>query len=162
MEKNNANKHNLHKGFVSIITMIVFVSLWSNTTAQILHPVHWSYAAKRTSKNEAVIYIKATIDAGWHIYSVNQKDGGPIKTSFEFMPSKSYRLNGGVTEPMPLSRFEKAFDMDVLFFEEAVVFQQKITIKSATSLVRGKVAFMTCNDQRCLPPEEIAFSIHIK
>jgi hypothetical protein len=50
------------------------------TGPQVLSPVKWSYAAKKISQNEADIYLKATIDDGWHIYSTAQKDGGPIKT----------------------------------------------------------------------------------
>ena len=67
--------------------LIAAITLMMGTAlkAQILTPVHWSYAAKRTGKNEAVVFIKATIDDGWHIYSQTVKDGGPIKTSFTFL-----------------------------------------------------------------------------
>ncbi len=58
--------------------------------AQIINPVHWSYAAKKTSPTEAVVLLKATVDKGWHIYSQTVKDGGPIKTSFTFDSSPAY------------------------------------------------------------------------
>src|SRR5476651_2747933 len=81
--------------------------------AQIEAPVKWSYAAKKTSPTEAVVFLKATIESGWHIYSLNVKDGGPIKTSFTFTPSKEYSLAGATTEPTPVTKFEKSFSMDV-------------------------------------------------
>ena len=52
--------------------------------AQIEHPVKWSYAAKKISSTEAVVFLRATIQDGWHIYALDVKDGGPIKTSFYF------------------------------------------------------------------------------
>ena len=120
----------------------------------------WSYAAKRLSSTEAVVFLKATIQDKWHIYSLNIKDGGPIKTSFTFSPSKEYSLIGKTTEPGPITKYEKVFSMDVSYFEKSVVFQQKIKLKSAKDVVvKGKLEYMTCNDQKCLPPEDLEFSV---
>jgi DsbC/DsbD-like thiol-disulfide interchange protein len=128
--------------------------------AQIEAPVKWSYASKKISSTEAVVFIKATIQKGWHIYSLNLKDGGPIKTSFEFPASKEYSLIGKASEPTPLTKYEKTFTMNVSYFENSVVFQQKIRLKSPkVSAVKGKLEYMTCNDIKCLPPEDLDFSI---
>ena len=93
---------------------------------------------------------------------MNVKDGGPIKTSFTFDKSKEYSLVGKPSEPTPVTRFEKAFSMNVSYFEKEVVFQQKIKLSSANaSVVKGKLEYMTCNDQKCLPPEDVNFSIPV-
>ena len=130
--------------------------------AQILTPVHWSYAAKRIGKNEAVVFMKATIDEGWHLYSQTVKEGGPVKTTFTFPLSKAYILVGKTAEPMPITRYEKVFSMDVSFFEREVIFQQKVKLKTGQITVKGTVEYMTCNDRQCLPPEDLAFSVAIK
>ncbi|WP_254492104.1 hypothetical protein, partial [Salmonella enterica] len=68
-------------------TLLVLPLLWAFSTqadGQILKPVKWSYAAKKTSGAEVTVLLKAEIDEGWHIYSAYQKDGGPLKTSFKF------------------------------------------------------------------------------
>ena len=128
--------------------------------AQIESPVKWSYAAKKISSTEAVLFLRATIDDGWHIYALNLKDGGPIKTSFTFTPSKEYSLDGKTVEPTPVTKYEPTFKMDVTYFEKTVTFQQKIKLKSANaSVVKGKLEYMTCNDKKCLPPDDIDFSI---
>jgi len=50
--------------------------------------------------------------------------------------------------------------MNVSYFEKSVTFQQKIKLKSANaSVVKGKLEYMTCNDKKCLPPDDIDFSI---
>ncbi|MGI4751989.1 MAG: protein-disulfide reductase DsbD domain-containing protein [Janthinobacterium lividum] len=130
--------------------------------AQILTPVKWSYAAKKISKTEAVLLLKATIDNGWHIYSTQQKDGGPVKTEFTFAPSKDYAVNGVLAEPKPITKFENSFKMNVSYFEKSVIFQQKIKLKKDQTDIKGKVEFMVCNDKQCLPPEDIEFSIPVK
>ena len=130
--------------------------------AQIEAPVKWSYAAKRISPTEAVVLLKATIQPGWHIYSQKVKEGGPIKTSFVFTPSKNFALVGKTIEPKPATKFEKAFKMNVSYFEKEVVFQQKIKVKSTNAItVKGKLEYMVCNDIKCLPPEEVNFTIAV-
>jgi len=32
----------------------------------------------------------------------------------------------------------------------------------AGTLVKGKVNFMICNDEKCLPPEDVSFNIPLK
>jgi len=145
---------------VIIFVALIVVSI--GAYAQIEAPVKWAYGAKRISSTEAVVFLKATIQDGWHIYSLNVKDGGPIKTSFTFSPSNEYYLTGSATEPTPVTKYEKAFSMNVSYFEKSVIFQQKIRLKTANAtVVKGKLEYMTCNDMKCLPPDDIDFSIPV-
>jgi hypothetical protein len=122
---------------------VVAILMAFGAKAQIENPVRWSYAAKKVSATEAVV-----------------KDGGPVKTSFTFSPSKEYTPVGKTTEPAPISKFEKVFGMNVGYFENSVVFQQKVKLKSAkAAAVKGKLEYMVCNNSKCLPPEEVEFSI---
>ncbi|RKR81209.1 disulfide bond corrector protein DsbC [Mucilaginibacter gracilis] len=145
------------------LLLILAVLLANQLHAQILTPVKWSYAAKKTSATEAVVLIRATIDEGWHIYSQTVKDGGPVKTSFTFPAAKGYTVVGKTIEPKPITRFEKAFEMNVSYFETSVTFQQKVKLKKAgPATIKGKLEYMTCNDQKCLPPEDLDFSVDVK
>jgi len=146
---------------ISLVLTFVILSAFG-AFAQLENPVSWSYAAKKISKTEAVVYLKATIEDDWHIYSQNIKPGGPNKTTFTFTPSKDFTLVGKPTEPKPITKFEKVFKMDVLYFENEVVFQQKIKLNKGTTVVKGKVEFMVCNDKQCLPPSDVTFSIPVK
>ncbi|MFD2872302.1 protein-disulfide reductase DsbD domain-containing protein [Mucilaginibacter ximonensis] len=145
-----------------VATFLLITCLTYNVSAQILTPVHWSYAAKKINAKEAVVFMKASIDDGWHLYSQFVKDGGPVKTTFTFTPAKTYTLDGPTKEPTPITRNEKVFNMDVSFFEHEVIFQQKIKLKAGQALVKGKLEYMTCNDKQCLPPEDLDFSIPVK
>lgn len=148
------------KKITLVLSMVLFTI--AGAFAQIEKPVTWSYAAKKVSKTEAILYIKATIEDKWHIYSQNIKDGGPVKTTFTFSPSKDFGLVGKTTEPKAVVKYESTFKMNVSYFENSVIFQQKIKLNKATTTVKGKVEFMVCNDKQCLPPEEVEFSVPVK
>jgi Disulphide bond corrector protein DsbC len=143
-----------------VLFLIIALTISIGTFAQIEHPVKWAYAAKRLNNTEAIVFLKATIQDRWHIYSMNGKEGGPVKTSFIFSPSKDYKLSGKTVEPTPKSKFEKSFGFNIGYFEKEVVFQQKIRLNSPeATVVKGKLEYMTCNDIHCNPPEDIDFTI---
>ncbi|SDG04576.1 Disulphide bond corrector protein DsbC [Pedobacter terrae] len=148
------------KKITLVLSMVLFTI--AGAFAQIEKPVTWAYSAKKISKTEAVIYLKATIDDRWHIYSQNVKDGGPVKTTFTFSPSKDFSLVGKTIEPKAIVKYESTFKMNVSYFEKSVIFQQKIKLNKATTVVKGVVEFMVCNDKQCLPPEEVEFSVPVK
>jgi len=148
------------KRITLVFALLLFTVL--GASAQIETPVTWSYAQKKISNTEAIVYIKATIQDGWHIYSQNVKPGGPVKTTIKFLPSKDFAKVGITAEPKPLSKFEKVFDMNVGYFENSVVFQQKIKLNKPATTVAGTIEFMVCDESRCLPPDEIKFSVQVK
>jgi len=148
------------KQITLVLTLLFFTA--AGAFAQIETPVTWSYAQKKISKTEAIVYLKATIQDGWHIYSQNVKPGGPVKTTIKFAPSKDFVKVGTTTEPKPLSKFEKVFDMNVGYFEKQVIFQQKIKLNKPETLVKGTIEFMVCDESRCLPPDEVQFSVQVK
>lgn len=145
--------------------MLAAIALMFITSAQakILAPVKWSYAAKKLNNKEAIIFLKATVDKGWHIYSQYVKDGGPIATSFKFTPSKAYSVIGKTAEPAPATKFESAFKMNVSYFEKEVVFQQKVKLNAGgTAIIKGRLEYMVCNNKQCLPPEDVDFTVAVK
>jgi hypothetical protein len=146
----------------SILTLTLFLFAVLGASAQIETPVTWAYSQKKVSATEAIVYIKATIQDGWHIYSQTVKPGGPVKTTIKFTPSKEYTKVGATIEPKPLSKFEKVFDMNVGYFEKQVIFQQKVKLNKPATTVTGTIEFMVCDESRCLPPDEIKFSVPIK
>lgn len=146
------------------VTLILSLVLFSamGAFAQLENPVSWSYIAKKTSSTEAIVYIKASIEDNWHLYSQNIKPGGPNKTVFTFPKSKDYTLVGNTIEPKPISKYENVFKMEVGYFAEQVVFQQKIKLNKPSVIVKASVNFQVCDDKSCLPPTDVAFSIPVK
>jgi len=145
--------------------IIVLLLLGANfaVKAQLENPVRWSYAAKKINPKEAILYLRADIEAGWHIYSQHMKPGGPITTTFNFSPSKNYTRVGGVIEPKAITKHEKVFNMNVSYFEKSVIFQQRVKLNGKLPLsIKGRLEYMVCNDEQCLPPAEVEFGIVVK
>lgn len=146
---------------ITLILSLVFFSAMG-AFAQLENPVSWSYAAKKISSTEAIVYIKANIEDNWYLYSQNIKPGGPNKTVFTFPKSKDYVIVGNTIEPKANSKYENVFKMEVAYFKDQVVFQQKIKLNKPSVTVKGSVNFQVCDDKSCLPPTDVAFSIPVK
>lgn len=147
---------------IGLLVVAVLLTM-TGAYAQIHNPVKWSVAQKKLNNKEAVVFIKATIQNGWHIYSQTVGEGGPVPTSFAYKASKDFSLNGKTLEPKPKTKFEEVFKMNVPYFNQEVVFQQKVKLNSSKpTAVSGTVEFMACDKTQCLPPDEYNFTVTIK
>ena len=63
-----------------------------------LNPISWTFTAKKLAGNQYELHMTATPPAGWHIYSQNTPEGGPIPTSFTFNNNALVTLSGKVKE----------------------------------------------------------------
>jgi hypothetical protein len=107
--------------------------------------------------------IRASIDKGWHLYSVNVDETiGPVATSFTFEESKKYKLLGEIIQPEPITEYDENFGGSLSFFEGDVGFKQELKIKDKDPFeLKGEVNYMVCNDVMCLPPIDVEFSIRM-
>jgi thiol:disulfide interchange protein len=135
----------------------------SNTlSAQILNPIKWSFDAKKISDTEYDLVATAKIDKGWYTYSQFIGNDGPVPTSLTFEKSAQYQLVGKAEEVSDhkKSGFDKVFDMNITKFSDQVKFVQRVKTTGATE-IKGKINFQTCDDEKCLPPNDADFSYKI-
>ncbi len=125
------------------------------------NPVSWTSDVQKTGATEYTVNYKAVIEQGWAIYSQFVGDGGPIPTSLTFNTDENAQLVGKATETSghKIDGMDPVFQMEVTKFKEEVTFTQKLTIKDPTKPVTGYLTYMACNDERCLPPTDVAFRI---
>lgn len=122
-------------------------------------PVHFKSELKQISGTEAEIVFTATIDDGWHVYSTDLPDGGPISATFNVDKIEGAELVGKLTPVgKEEDKFDQMFQMQVRFFEHNAQFVQKIKITGATFKIEGYMQYGACNDQNCLPPTDVNFS----
>lgn len=142
----------------------MFLLLFSQQLfAQIFNPVKWTYGVENSGEAEATLVLTASIEKSWHLYSQFIGNDGPIPTSFKFEKSKDYELINGVTEGKPIEEYDKNFEMTLKYFANKADFRQKIKVKSKKDfVVKGTLEFMVCDDSKCLPPEQLEFSIKVK
>ena len=148
---------------LTYICLLAFIALV--TQAQILTPVKWKI--KLDDKNGAVekeILFTATADKGWHLYDMNLPEGGPISTSFTFETLKGAELVGQPTSSVtPTTVFDEQFQMNLRWYAGCVTFTQKLKVTDAAKFkAEGAVEFMACNDETCLPPDQIDFAFDKK
>jgi thiol:disulfide interchange protein len=145
----------------SFLLLLPFLLFCFHLCAQIQKPVKWTFSEKR-DKDVATLVFTASIDKGWHVYSLFASDG-PTPTSFNFEKSDAYELVGPVKESKPEEHFDETFGAVVKFFSDRAVFKQKIRIKSDKDFqVKGVLNYMVCNDKMCLPPEDVEFVFDLK
>lgn len=139
-----------------IIKQLLFLSLLfgscSIALGQLLSPVKWNLDQKPSGKGEIELTFKATIEPGWHLYSTDLPDGGPLKTTFTFSSdSTNYIVIGGITSLVaPSKEHDKIFNMDLSFFSNQATFIQKIKVVSEQSFdIKGIIEYQTCNDETC-------------
>jgi len=139
------------------IAINIFLSL--SLFAQIEEPVEWSFESKHLGNNEFDLISTATVEKGWYIYSQDLADDGPVPTTFNFTPKESrYELVGRTDEDGNfIEGFDKIFEMHVKKFKNKAVFTQRVKLKKKRASIKGSLEFMTCNDEKCLPPEMVEF-----
>ena len=141
------------------MSMLLWVVCAVTCMAQMQDPVHFKSELKQISGTEAEIVFTATIDEGWHVYSTDLPDGGPISATFNVDKIEGAELVGKLT---PVgneeNKFDQMFQMQVRFFEHNAQFVQKLKITGATFTVEGYMQYGACNDQNCLPPTDVNFS----
>ena len=131
-----------------------------STFAQMMDPVHFTTQLKDLKNGEAELVFKATIDAGWHVYSTGLGDGGPISASFHKNKMDGAETIGKLqTRGKEIKQFDKLFEMEVRYFEQAVTFVQKIKFTKPKYVIDCYVEYGACNDQACLPPSEAALKV---
>ena len=144
------------------ITCICLLAIFTlMAQAQILTPVKWKI--KLDDKNGAAekeITFTATADKGWHLYDMNLPEGGPISTSFTFETLTGAETIGQpIASATPTTVFDEQFQMDLRWYAGSVTFTQKIKVTDAAKFkAEGAVEFMACNDETCLPPDQVDFA----
>ncbi len=145
------------------IILIFALFIAASLNAQIYDPVKWTTNVEKVSEAEYVLVATATIDSGWHLYSQNVPEDGPIPTTFIFEGNSNYLKKGNTKEDVGHTVNDPIFEMEIKYFDEKAVFKQRIKIKNSSSFeVKGTVEFMVCNDTQCLPPKEVDLIFQIK
>ena len=127
--------------------------------AQIQEPVKFKTELKNVSATEVEIVFTASIEQGWHVYSTDLGDGGPISATFNTDKLIGAQLDGKL-RPVgkEIASFDKLFEMDVRYFEHTAQFVQKLKLTGGDYQVTGYLEYGACNDENCLPPTQVEFS----
>jgi len=145
-----------------ILLLFIFLFPEFCSSQQIEPVVHWDFSSKRIDLRVYELHMTANIKSGWHIYSqFNEGGPGPARISFK-KNSLLIRQYEPKEVGTPEHLEEVIFDSRVFAFSDKVDFVQVfIKKKDRPTSISGKIKFMACNGDLCLPPREEPFTVDL-
>ena len=142
-------------------TLLLLFAL--SVMAQMMDPVHFTSKLNELKGGEAELVFSATIDPGWHVYSTNLGNDGPISATFNAVKMDGVEPIGKLqTRGKEIKQYDKLFEMELRYFERAVTFVQKVRFTKPQYDIDCYIEYGACNDQACLPPSEAPLKVQGK
>ena len=142
--------------FYTIILFFASIGL----IAQEEVPVTWSFSMEEIGDDNYNLIFKADIDKTWTVYSQYIEPGGPVPTSIWYENESIIEKVGDAIENGHMKKgMDAVFEMEVTKFlaDQPFTITQQVKIKDPTQRLKGYLTFMTCDDERCLPPTDVEF-----
>ena len=137
-----------------LFTATIFAFLTIAINAQ----VKFTASMKQTAPDEITITFSGTMAKGWHVYAPEEKHG-PTAASFNVDNIEGAKLEGGLKANKPATKkFEEVWKGEVAYFEDNVVFSQKVKLTGKEYKIEGYFEYGACNDEVCLPPSSVDFN----
>ncbi len=139
-------------------TLLLLLICAGNSHSQSLEPVKWSFALSQEN-GKIKVTAKALIDKGWDLYSMTTYDDGPIPTSIHF------------NDEIRVIKIQESGDlieqMSPLFMTTVKKYKGELQLiafiePNQDKSISGYVNFMTCDGNRCLPPQDVEFNLRLK
>ncbi len=145
-----------------LVLIVILLASVFVTNAQIFDPVKWTTSVEKISDTEYVLVSEASIEKGWHLYSQDVPQDGPIPTTFMYDDSNGdFTILGNTTEEEGHTVDDPVFEMEIKFFEDKATFRQQVEVQENVSTINAFVEFMVCDDSKCLPPKEVDLTFRI-
>ena len=147
-----------------IVFVLVLLIATASLQAQIKTPVKWAFSSKKINYKTYEILITASIDPGWHIYTIDHNADIGVATTVSFNQNPLGTISGKLkVVGKPISMKDPSTGDNVKFYERTVDLVQIVTLKAPVKTnFTGAVEFMSCDDKQCLPPASKPFSIALQ
>ena len=141
-----------------VLTLLLMLGLTLVANAQMVDPVKFTSKLEMLKGDEAQIVFSGKIDDGWHVYSTDLGNDGPISATFNAVKMDGVKAVGKLTHKgNEISKFDNMFGMKLRFFEGSVTFVQKIKFTKPNYSIDCYLEYGACNDETCMPPTEVTF-----
>ncbi|HLM61290.1 MAG TPA: protein-disulfide reductase DsbD N-terminal domain-containing protein, partial [Pyrinomonadaceae bacterium] len=149
-------------GQLKIFIILSFIVLALPAILLAQNPTKWSLESDvkgKTLKSGETFKteLKAEIEEGWHLYAVEQPQGGPFPTKITVGENTPFQIDGNIKSPQAITKFDPNFQIETKFFDKQAGFVLPIKANSEanTNLLAINVRFQVCNDTLCLPPKTV-------
>ena len=147
---------------------VIFLLLVLPVVGFAQNPTTWSLtiaSGTEGSKAGSVVSgrLNAKIEKGWHLYALDQPEGGPIPTTIKVSDGSSVEIVGAIKAGSTGSPLKVQQDpnfivngrpLETKYFEDEAMFNfdLKMLRDGALDQIQLDVRYQLCNDTFCLPP----------
>ena len=150
------------KAIKKFLCCAMMLSAGMMASAQETSPVNVSVSTENMPEDVVAVIFNVDMADGWHVYSTDMPEGGPVSASVTVEESDGMEQDGKlVFEGSEISTFDNMFGMDVRYFEKSVKFIQKFRKTAKTGSAKGYFEYAACNDSMCIPPAAVEFSVDL-
>lgn len=143
-------------------SFLILIVLFLPTFIFAQNPVSWSLESdvkgKSLKQNETFkTKLNATIEGDWHLYAVEQPDGGPYPTKITLAENSPFTIEGKPNSPAPITQFDKNFNIETKYFAKTAEFNLDLKSNGAAKAddLAINVRYQVCNNELCLPPKTV-------
>jgi thiol:disulfide interchange protein DsbD len=146
-----------------LLVLAALLGLCAPAMGQIRQPVKWKVETKKVKKNVYEIKATGTIRTGWHIYDMQEYDGGPNPTVFS-VTGDAIQAEGSAKITSDVHRaFDDVFGMEIGTCDGPVTIVQKVrTLQEGPCDVAVHIEWQACNTGNCMPPDEFDETVQVK
>ena len=141
---------------------LVFIILNLNARSQILEPVKWKFTKTKIDNKTYKLFLKATVDPGWHLYSQTQPISAvAVPLQITFTKNNAISVEGKPKEVGKISKvFDKSLGIGAYQYSNNLNITQIVKLKKVIKTsIKGFVTYQVCNSHQCLPPQDEYFTI---
>jgi thiol:disulfide interchange protein DsbD len=142
------------KRFLASLIITCFLScVGILAIGQVQDPVSWKVSTNKVDDKKYEIIFDASIEMGWHLYSSQNPEGGPIVTTFNAKDPKGYVFSGKL---LPLGKakeeFDQIFGMKLSYFAAQGRFVQAVELEEGLSgaTIIGEMEYQVCYEDKCI------------
>ena len=156
-------------GALASLAIVALISLSLKAAPQSgPDPVQWALTLKPNSVKpggKVLATLTATIQPGWHMYSMTTPKGGPNPTTAVIADNPAI-AGFKVFQPKPERQMDSAFKLETETFEKELPLSVEITTKpdaAAGSVdLEAQVRYQACQNTLCLPPKRKSAKASLK
>jgi thiol:disulfide interchange protein DsbD len=155
---------------VALLAVTCFSAITTCAQETELNPIKWSIKANTSAPVKAgdrfVVELTAQIENGWHLYSTERVEGGPVPTRISIPSDQSFEMSGEIDSPAPHSSYDPNFQVATDYYDGSVLFS--IPVRALANSVansnklRVLVRYQACTQTICLAPKLLELETQIR
>lgn len=149
-----------------VILSSLALLLWSSPAlhSQIQDPVDITFSQQQLENNRVKLKATASMEEGWHIYSIHTPDTSfIIGSDFVMLDTNAqYRFAGPLTEPEATTEYDPNFQETLSYHSDEVTISRIIEVTSSQDFsLDVEFSYQVCNEATCLTPEYVPHTFDI-